>query len=175
MRRRTGRFEQAEKPLRRALALIQQLYDEFAGGRRELIDMLVKVSDDLAWVLAIRPDRQPHHAAEALELARKGVAMQSGMHEWWHTLGVAHCRMGHWKEALAAIEKSRQLENRPGPPGSFDRFFESMAYSGLGDRANARRCYDEGVQWMAQHAPNHPDLRRFRDEAAQMLRMAHGP
>jgi hypothetical protein len=88
---------------------------------------------------------------------------------------VAHCRLGHWKEALACIEKSRQLEKHQGPVGSFDRFFEAMAYSGLGDRANARRCYDEGVQWMQKHHPDHPDLRRFRAEAAQMLGIAGGP
>ena len=44
-----------------------------------------------------------------------------------------------------------------------------MAHAGLGDRANARRCYDEAVQWMEAHLPNHPDLRRFRAEAAQIL------
>jgi hypothetical protein len=50
-----------------------------------------------------------------------------------------------------------------------------MAYSGLGDKEKARRCYDEGVRWMEEHAPDHPDLRRFRDEAAQMLGIPTGP
>jgi hypothetical protein len=46
-----------------------------------------------------------------------------------------------------------------------------MAYSGLGARENARRCYDEGVQWMEKHQPKHADLRRFRAEAAEMLKI----
>jgi hypothetical protein len=44
-----------------------------------------------------------------------------------------------------------------------------MAYHQLGERDKARRYYDEAVQWMDKHAPQHRDLRRFRTEAAQML------
>jgi tetratricopeptide (TPR) repeat protein len=166
--RSQGRFRQAEEALRRGLALHQQLLEEFPQ-ESEQRRPLANSHNNLAWFLAIRPDRQPHHAAEALEHAQKAVALEPGHHDWWHTLGVAHCRLGHWKEALAAIEKSRQLQNKPGPPDSYDRFFEAMAYSGLGDRDKARRCYDEGVQWLEKNAPDHPDLRRFRDEAARML------
>jgi hypothetical protein len=174
MRRRNGRFPQAEEPFRRALALHQQLFDEIPQGIEQR-HALAQSHDNLAWLLAIRPDRQPRHAALALEHARKAVDLEADCDDWWHTLGVAHCRLSHWKEALACIEKCRQLNPPQGPPGSFDRFFESMAYSGLGDRENARRCYDEAVQWMEQHAPEHPDLRRFRTEAAQMLGIGTGP
>jgi serine/threonine protein kinase len=179
-RRRNGRFQQAEDPLRRALALHQQLFEEFPQVD-DVRASLMGSHNDLAWLLAIRPDWQPHHAAEALEHALKAVALSPGHHDLWHTLGVAHCRMGHWKEALAAIEKSRQLEDslhperKPGPPGSFDRFFEAMAYSGLGDKDHARRCYDEGVQWMEKNLPEHADLCRFRAEAARMLGISNGP
>ncbi len=165
-----GRSQQAEEALRRSLALSQQLFDEFPQ-ESEQRRRLAQSHDNLAWFLALRPDRQPHHAALALEHAQRAVALQPEYHDWWHTLGVAHCRLGHWKEALACIEKSRQLENNPRPPGAFDRFFESMAYSGLGDKANARRCYHEGVQWMQKNAPNHADLHRFRTEAAELLQI----
>jgi tetratricopeptide (TPR) repeat protein len=177
LRRRNGRLQQAEEPLRRALTLRQQLFDEFPL-RSEQRGPLAKSHNDLAWVLAIRPDWQSRHAAEALEHAQKAVDLEPGWHDWWHTLGVVHCRMGHWKEALACIEMSRQLEQqpgyKPGPPDSFDRFFEAMAYSGLGEKDNARRCYEEGVRWMEQQLPDHPDLRRFRAEAAHMLGIRGG-
>jgi tetratricopeptide (TPR) repeat protein len=172
--RRQGRFQESEEALRRGLALYQQLFDDFpqeAEQRR----LLANSHNNLAWFLSIRPDRQPRHAAEALEHAQKAVELEPGYHDWRHTLGVAHCRLGHWKEALACIEKSRELEGAAGPPGSFDRFFEAMAYSGLGDKEQARRCYDEGVQWMEQHLSDHPDLRRCRAEAAEMLGISSGP
>jgi tetratricopeptide (TPR) repeat protein len=167
-RRRTGRFPQGEEALRQAVALHEQLYADFPEAK-EVPTLLAASHNDLAWVLAVRPDRQPRHAAEALAHARRATEVTPGNHDCWHTLGVAHCRLGHWKEALAAIEKSRQLEGQSDPPSSFDRFFEAMAYSGLGEHEKARRCYDEGVRWMEQYLPDHPDLRRFRAEAARML------
>jgi serine/threonine protein kinase len=173
-RRRTGRFPEGEEALRQAVALHEQLYADFPEAK-EVPALLAGSHNDLAWVLAVRPDREPRHAAEALAHARRAVEVAPGNHDCWHTLGVAHCRLGHWKEALDAIARSRQLEGGPGPPGSFDRFFESMAYSGLGDAENARRCYDEGVRWMEEHAPDHPDLRRFRAEAARMLGPSGSP
>jgi tetratricopeptide (TPR) repeat protein len=174
LRRRNGRFSQAEEAFRRALTLHQQVFAEFPRATQQL-GPLAKTHNDLAWVLAIRPDRQPQDAAEALKHAQEAAALAPGYHDYVHTLGVAHCRLGHWKEALAAIEKSRELNGGPGPPDSWDRFFEAMAYSGLGDKDNARRCYDEGVRWMEQHLPDHPDLRRFRDEAAHMLGINSSP
>jgi serine/threonine protein kinase len=177
LRRRNGRYRPAEVALRKALAMYQQMLDEFPASP-DLRARLAITHNDLAWVLVICPGRQPRDAAEAFEHAQTVVAMQPENHDWRHTLGVAHSRLGHWKEALACIEQSRQLQQQPGvrpqPPDSFDRFFEAMAYSGLGDKANARRCYDEGVRWMEENAPDHPDLRRFRDEAAQMLGITGG-
>jgi tetratricopeptide (TPR) repeat protein len=172
--RSQGRYQQAEVAIRRALPLYQQLLDESPNESQSRRD-LANSRNNLAWLQAIRPDRQPHHAAEALEHAQKAVELEPGHHDWWHTLGVAHCRLGHWKKALACIEKSRQLEQqlpgaKLGPPDSYDRFFEAMAYWHLGEQDRARRCYDEGVQWMEKHAPDHTDLRRFRAEAAELLK-----
>ncbi len=146
----------------------QQLFAEFPQKRDQRTD-LAQSHDNLAWFFCIRLDRQPHHAARALEHAQKAVELEPSYHDWWHTLGVAHFRLGHWKEALACIEKSRQLENKPGPPDSHDRFFEAMAYWHLGERDKARRFYHEAVRWMDKHSPNAADLRQFRAEAASLL------
>jgi serine/threonine protein kinase len=165
--RQTGRFAEGEQAHRRALALNQEVFQGLPQSGEERA-VLARSHNHLAWVLASRPDWQPH-ATEALEHARKAVALDPAHHDWWHTLGVAHCRLGQGKEALAAIEKSRQLDDEPGPPNSFDRYFEAMAYRHLGDHDKARRCYDEAVQWMEKHMPDHPDLRRFQLEAASIL------
>jgi tetratricopeptide (TPR) repeat protein len=164
-----GRGQQAEEHLRSRLALYQQLFDE-SPQDSELRRLLANSHNNLSWFLCIRPDRQPRHAALALEHAQKAVALEPMHHDWWHTLGVANCRLSRWKEALACIEKSRQLDHqghKPGPPDAWERFFEAMAYHGLGDRDKARRCYEEAVDWMEKHLPT--DLRRFRAEAAEIL------
>jgi hypothetical protein len=36
---------------------------------------------------------------------------------------------------VAALEKSREVDERQGPPDGWGRFFEAMAWSGLGERA----------------------------------------
>jgi tetratricopeptide (TPR) repeat protein len=170
LRRRNGWFEVGEEASRRALALFQQLFDEIPKGQEPKYS-LARSHNNLAWILVSRPDWRPQHAAEALEHAQKAVTLSPEDDDFYHTLGVAHCRAGHWKEALQCIEKSRRLEKNPGPPSSFDLFFEAMAYCGLGDQEKARRCYDEGVQWMEKNIPDHADLRRFRAEAAAMLKI----
>jgi eukaryotic-like serine/threonine-protein kinase len=168
LQRKTDRFGQAEQSHQHALTLYQEVFTALPEESEERA-ILANSHNQLAWVLAIRPDWRPHHAAEALAHAQKAVTLDPANHDLWHTLGVAHCRLGHAQQALAAIAKSRDLDSDKGPPGSFDRFFEAMAYSQLGERDMARRCYDEAVEWMQKHAPDHPDLSRFRVEAARTL------
>src|SRR5262249_4221955 len=154
----------AEEANRNALSPYQALANEFplsAEIRRRLAD----VHNELAWVLCTRPEWNQHGAAESLKHTLKATELDPENHDRWHNLGVAHCRLGHWKEALEFIAKSRRLEKSTSPPSAFDRFFEAMAYEGLGDHINARRCYDEGVAWLEKHDPKHPDLRRFKSEA----------
>jgi tetratricopeptide (TPR) repeat protein len=165
-----GQFHLGEDALRRALAVYRTLLEESPRSPQRRHDV-ARLHNHLAWVLATRPDRTPRHAAEALEHAQKAVDLDPTVDDWWHTLGVAHCRLGHWTEALACIAKSRQLQGATGPRDAWAGFFEAMAYSGLGDQVQARRCYDESVQWLEKNAPEHVDLRRFRGEAGEMLQV----
>jgi tetratricopeptide (TPR) repeat protein len=128
--RRHGRFESAEDARRRALALCDELFKS-SPEKKGLRSSLARAHSQLAWLLAIRPDRRSHHAVEALKHAKKAVEVEPDYHDWWHTLGVAHCRTGQWKEALAAIEKSRRLQGGSDPPSSFDRFQEKPIVSPL--------------------------------------------
>jgi serine/threonine-protein kinase len=171
--RQHGRFREGAEALRRAVAIRQRLSNEVPGDQ-ESKHWLADTHKQLAWVLAIRPDRQPGDAAEAVVHARKAVELEPDSHDPWHTLGVAYCRTGNWREALAALEKSRQLQPKEQEGSSFQWFFEAMARAKLGDQKRARRCYDQAVQWMQQHAPGHADLRRFRAEAAETLGIGKG-
>jgi hypothetical protein len=55
---------------------------------------------------------------------------------------------------------------------SYNAFFLAMAHWRLGEKAEARGWYDQGVQWMDKQQPQNEELRRFRAEAAQLLGLA---
>jgi hypothetical protein len=70
------------------------------------------------------------------------------------------------KEAIQELEKSMDL---PKGDDSFDWFFLAMAHWQLGEKEQARKWFDRGVQWMEKNDPQNEELRRFRGEAEQLL------
>jgi hypothetical protein len=52
---------------------------------------------------------------------------------------------------------------------SFDFFFLAMAHWQLAERDAARNWYEKSIAWMKEHGSNDKELRRFRDEAAELL------
>ena len=81
-------------------------------------------------------------------------------------LGAAHYRAGDWKAAVAALEKSTTARNGGDSNGWF---FLAMAHRQLGDKAEARKWYDQAVAWMDKNQPENEQLRHFRAEAAKLL------
>ena len=49
------------------------------------------------------------------------------------------------------------------------RFFLAMTHWQLGSKEEARKWYDQAVQWMEKNAPENGELRHFRAEAAKLL------
>jgi hypothetical protein len=84
----------------------------------------------------------------------------------WQVLGAAQYRAGDMKAAVAALEKSRPFSG--GGDGS-DFFFLAMACWKQGEKDQARRWFDQAVQWTEKSRPHDPELRRFRAEAAELL------
>jgi tetratricopeptide (TPR) repeat protein len=124
--------------------------------------------NELAWLLATCPDPRFRDAVKAVEFAKKAVELAPPAGIWWNTLGVAHYRAGEWKAAVEALNKSMGLTKG----GSIiDWFFLGMAHWRLGERDKARQWYEKAVQWMEQHNPKNDDLRRFRAEAEELLKM----
>jgi serine/threonine protein kinase len=158
--RLAGRWKEAEQAYGAALAQWRELPGQPDDGNP------AAVHNDLAWLLATCSDAGMRDASRAVALARKAVELdpQGG---FWNTLGIAHYRAGDCKEAVAALETSMKLQNGG---NSFDWFFLAMARWQLGDKEQARRWYDKAVCWMDQHRPKDEELRRFRDEAAALLR-----
>jgi serine/threonine protein kinase/Flp pilus assembly protein TadD len=159
-----GRCTEAEQSYQQALAAYRP---PMSGSRKHDYSAgLASVHNDLAWLRATRPDGRHRDPAGAVESARKAVELDPKKRAYWNTLGAAHYRAGHGKEALAAFQKSTEL----GKGGdSFDWFFLAMVHWQLGDREAARKVYRQAVGWMDQHQPGNDELRRFREEAATLL------
>ncbi len=124
-------------------------------------------NNDLAWLLVTAPDPKLHDPATAVRLAQIAVEQRPKRANVWNTLGVARYRAGNFAGAAAALEKSEELGQ--GRELGFNVFFLAMARWQLGERDEARRCYDQAVSWMEKNQPRNEELRRFRAEAAVLL------
>jgi tetratricopeptide (TPR) repeat protein len=148
---RFGRYEEAEKLCRQHVNQWPHSPDAHNG---------------LAWFLATCPDLKFRKVAEAVTLAKRAVQVSPDNGGYWNTLGVAQYQARDCQAALEALQKSMQLSNGG---DSNDWFFLAMAHWQLGDKEQARKWYDQAVQWMAKNQPQNDELRCFRDEAAELL------
>jgi eukaryotic-like serine/threonine-protein kinase len=147
-----GQWEKAEADYAKAL---------------ELVPKSAESQNNVAWLLATCPEPKFRDAKRAVELAKKAVELAPQEGNNWNTLGVALYRAGDWKAALAALEKSTDLLK--GNQVSFNAFFLAMAHWQLGEKEEARKWYDQAVQWMEKNAPKNEELVRFRAEAEKLL------
>lgn len=128
--------------------------------------------NDLARLLATCPDPKVRDPKKAVELARTNVNRMPRSGEFWSTLGLAHYRAGDAQAAVDALTRSMTL--RPGEV--VDWLFLAMAQQKLGHRDEARKWYDQAVQWLDKHAtalaqdPSQAEeFRRLRTEAEEVL------
>jgi WD40 repeat protein/serine/threonine protein kinase len=138
-------------------------------GRKQALEL-----NNQAWPLATNSEAKLRDPARAVELAQKAVELCPTQAMCWNTLGVAHYRAGHWKNAIEALTKSMELQK--GKLESFDTFFLAMAHWQLDEREKARQWYDRAVLWMEKNKHQWEgkkqwpeELRRFRSEAAALL------
>jgi len=125
--------------------------------------------NELASWLATTPELQHKDPARALKLAQRAVELSPHEYSYWHTLGIAQYRAGNWEEAIAALEKSCQLETGTNGMGNaWQWLFLAMANWRLGRPQEARTWYDKSLE-LEKAWPE--ELRRNRDEAAMLLRI----
>ena len=155
----SGRRVEAEQEYRRAIALAEKLTDPEA-------------QNELSWALATSPNRGLHDSQLALRLAKKAVEQEPQAGGYWNTLGVAHYRVGDWKAAIEALEKSMQLRAGGDPA---DWFFLAMAHWQKGEKDQARQWYDKAVNGMEKNKSQDDELRRFCAEAAALLGVTEHP
>jgi len=122
--------------------------------------------NSLAWTLAIRPDPGRREHAEALEHARKAVALNPKDGNFYNTLALAEYRAGHWAESRTASEQSIKMTK--GVDAS-NWFFLAMASWQQGEKNQARTWFDKAVAWTKEKDPRNTELRQFWNEAAELL------
>jgi serine/threonine protein kinase/tetratricopeptide (TPR) repeat protein len=143
--------------------------DEAMREYRKTIDLEPKFApahNNLAWLLATCSALNLRDPERAVESAKKAVELAPTHGNYWNTLGAAHYRAGQWKPAVQALNKSMDLQKGG---DSSDWFFLAMAHWRLGEEDQARRWYDRAVQWMDKNNPKNDELRRFREEAVELL------
>jgi tetratricopeptide (TPR) repeat protein/serine/threonine protein kinase len=127
----------------------------------------------LARLLATCPDTKLRDPDQAVKLAKKAVELAPKEGGIWNTLGVAHYRAGEWELAGAALHKSMELQK--GGDAS-DWLFLAMAHHQRGNHDEARKRYDQAVEWLTKNKAalekdksQAEELRRFRSEAEEVL------
>ena len=120
----------------------------------------------LAWIYATWRDPKFRDTKQAVELARRAVNVSPKDGTCWITLGAAHYRTGDWKAAVEALNESMKQRNGG---DSLDWFFLAMAHWQLGDKVQARKWYGQAVLWTEMNQPKNDELRRFREEAEELL------
>jgi tetratricopeptide (TPR) repeat protein len=153
-----GRWAEADAAFRDALRLDPNA--PFSNG-------------DLGWFRANCPDVRFRNIQEAVQLAKKATELQPGKGEHWLALGVAHYRAGQFQEAIADLQKPKQLRARE---TTTSWLFLAMAHWQLGDKEQARKLYNQASDWLEKNQPeNVEELRRFRAEAAALLEIEELP
>ncbi len=103
----------------------------------------------LARFLATTDALQLRNATEAVELARKAVAIDAASWAFLDTLGIAAYRAGDWKTALEA----RETAQRATGGGPYDWLWLSMIHSQLDNKTEARQWYDKAAERIEKGPP----------------------
>ena len=182
-----GRYDEAVAVLRKAVELQPDFADAHANlgfalsqqvrlgeaitACRKAIELdpnLAASHNNLAWLLTTGSDVKFRDPKRAVELAKKAVELEPKNAIYWQTLGVAQYRVDDWRGAIVALEKVTEL----GSPGdSMEWFPLAMAHWQLDEKDVARQWYDRAVEWMAKNNPQDQELRRFRAEATDLLKI----
>lgn len=123
-----------------------------------------------AWPLLTGPPKQ-RDAAKGLSLIREAIKLRPNDTALLNTLGVALYRNANYREAIAALERSRTAGKSQWD--GFDLYFLAMSHARLGDKAKARDSFQQAVRWVEQQKQLLPDhlaeLKQFRAEAEREL------
>jgi tetratricopeptide (TPR) repeat protein len=191
----TSRPGAARDAYRRAL----EGWERIAAKFPEITSSRIRVADAanaLAWFLLTCADLPMRNPAEALELAKRAVELDSKNAGFWNTLGLAHYRTGAWSAAIEAAQKSMGLPDRAnGQPmqdllatvstwnstalraddNASARLILAMAHWRMSHKDEAGRCYTQAFDGMDKSKSQDADLSRLCAEAAALLGLPDHP
>jgi serine/threonine protein kinase/tetratricopeptide (TPR) repeat protein len=127
--------------------------------------------NDLAWFLATAPDESLRDPAKAVTYAMKAVEMAPRNAQARGTLGTARYSAGDWKGAITDLERAIRLRVADDPDKAFEGFFLAMACWQIGEKDKARAWFARAVRRMEKGGRKDCQLKRFRAQAARMLRV----
>ena len=79
-------------------------------------------------------------------------------------------RNGEWKAATAALNRAVESRREAPERHTHDEYFWlAMAHWKLGDKEQARACYDKGAEYFWQYGSRDPVRARVHAEAAELL------
>jgi tetratricopeptide (TPR) repeat protein len=107
-----------------------------------------------------------------VEFAKKAVEREPRAGESWKRLGVALYRAGDLSDSIVALNRSLELNCAE---QAASMFFLATAHWKLGEKEQARKCYDQALHWMEKNKREGEELGRFRADAAELLDVAEGP
>jgi serine/threonine protein kinase/WD40 repeat protein/tetratricopeptide (TPR) repeat protein len=128
--------------------------------------------NQLAWLLATCAAAELRDPKRAIEHAHKAIALSPEQADYWNTLGAAQYRAGNWNEAIAALQKHRELRNNDAE--WTNPLFLAMTHWQLGNKDEAVQWYNRSVDWMEKKQANSELMRRLRAETAALLNIEDG-
>src|SRR4029079_11037447 len=131
------KFDEAIREYREALRMEPE--NAFARGQ------LAVALNSLSWTHATGADLHSRDPARAITLVKEALKLDPKLADGWNTLGVAEYRASNWTEAIAALEKYREL--RTDDAEWNNSFFLAMANWQMGNKDEARRWYGKAVEW----------------------------
>jgi WD40 repeat protein/serine/threonine protein kinase/Flp pilus assembly protein TadD len=152
---RVGRLPEARAQYEKALAIWPEAIAEYNNPDK---------------LRASAADPGLRDRARAVELAAKSVELDPKTGASWNTLGTILYRAGDWPGAIEALRKSNELGAKAAL--GFNGYVLAMAHHRRGESGPARIWFDVAGRWHRRTAPAAQDLKRFRDEAAEVLGLA---
>jgi serine/threonine-protein kinase len=150
-RSRLGEFDDATLSMREAVRLEPENTNLHNG---------------LAYLLTIRANRPARDYQEGLDYARRAVAKAGNDHEVLATLAQAEYRVGHFRDAIDAAERSDAAGK---DPNASAQFIQAMVQKHLGDLEAASARFGAGVTQVRQRPRVTIDSYPLGREAAGLL------